>query len=129
VPVEPSRFASSVVTPQGYKAGVGAPVQPTSYHMISHHSSASFPMAKKKKIEKQIWKNKKGLLSLRGVILLSLLSHGGVELARIEVMQEHLQNLISQGSMTAVELATYRVPTDPASPTLAGGYIVTCAVF
>jgi hypothetical protein len=37
----------------GYKADLVAPVTPTSSHMISHHSSTSFPMAKKKeKIEK-----------------------------------------------------------------------------
>jgi hypothetical protein len=29
-----------------------------------------------------------------------------------EVTQEHLQNLVSQGYMTAVELATCRVPED-----------------
>jgi hypothetical protein len=33
-----------------------------------------------------------------------------------EVMQEHLQNLMSQGYMTVAELATYRVPEDPSSP-------------
>jgi hypothetical protein len=44
--MEPSHFASSVVTPRGYKAAV-APTQPTSSHMISHHPSASFPMAEK----------------------------------------------------------------------------------
>jgi hypothetical protein len=37
------------------------------------------------------------------------------------VTQEHLQNLISQGYMTAVELATYRVPKDPTSPPPVGG--------
>jgi hypothetical protein len=46
-----------------------------------------------------------------------------------EVTQEHLQNLISQGYMTAAELATCLVPEDPASPTLAGGYIVACMTF
>jgi hypothetical protein len=95
MPAEPSRFASSVVTLWGYNASVVAPMQPTSSCMISHHSNISFPTAEKKKIEKLIWKNKRGLLSLRGVILLSLLFHGGVELARVEVTQEHLQNLIS----------------------------------
>jgi hypothetical protein len=38
----------------------------------------------------------------------------------LEVMQEHLQNLMSQGYMTAAELATYCVPEDPSSPALAG---------
>jgi hypothetical protein len=52
---EPNRFASSVVTLQGYKAGVVTPVQPTCSHTISHHSSISFPTAEKdEKIEKQI---------------------------------------------------------------------------
>jgi predicted transcriptional regulator len=37
-----------------------------------------------------------------------------------DAMQEHLQNLISQGYMTAMKLATYRVPEDPASPILVG---------
>jgi hypothetical protein len=54
MPVEPSRFSSLVVTPRGSKAGVVAPVQPTSSHTISYHSSASFPMAEKEEIEKQI---------------------------------------------------------------------------
>jgi hypothetical protein len=46
-----------------------------------------------------------------------------------EVMQEHLQNLISQGYMIAVELATGRVLEDLASPAPVGGYIVACAMF
>jgi hypothetical protein len=44
-------------------------------------------------------------------------------------MQEHLQNLMSQGYMTVVELAAYRVPVDPASPVQAGGYVVSCMEF
>jgi hypothetical protein len=31
--------------------------------------------------------------------------------------------------MTAVELATCHVLEDPASPALAGGYVVSCAAF
>jgi hypothetical protein len=47
-----------------------------------------------------------------------------------EVMQEHLQNLVSQEYMTMAELATCRVPEDPASPIQAGGgYVVACATF
>jgi hypothetical protein len=46
-----------------------------------------------------------------------------------EVTQEHLQNLISQGYMTVVELTTCRIPEDPTSPAPAGGYVVTCTVF
>jgi hypothetical protein len=33
-----------------------------------------------------------------------------------EVMQVHVQNRVSQGYMTMAELATCRVPDDPASP-------------
>jgi hypothetical protein len=40
-----------------------------------------------------------------------------------------MQNLVSQGYMTAVELVTCRVPEDPASPVQAGGYVVACATF
>jgi hypothetical protein len=47
----------------------------------------------------------------------------------LEVMQEHLQNLVSQGYMMIVELATCRVPEDPASPVQAGGYVIACATF
>jgi hypothetical protein len=46
-----------------------------------------------------------------------------------EITQEHLQNLVRQGYLTAVELATYRVPADSASPAPMGGYIVTCSAF
>jgi hypothetical protein len=44
-------------------------------------------------------------------------------------MQEHLQDLVCQGYMTTTELATYRVPKDPASPVLVGGYVVVCVAF
>jgi hypothetical protein len=47
----------------------------------------------------------------------------------LEVTQEHLQNLISQGYKIAVELVTCRVPKDHASPTPAGGYITACVAF
>jgi hypothetical protein len=46
-----------------------------------------------------------------------------------EVMQEHLKNLMSQGYMIAVELATCRVPEDLAFPALAEGYVVVCMAF
>jgi hypothetical protein len=42
------RFASSVVTPQGYKARGCSCTQPTSSYMISHRLPTSFPMAEKK---------------------------------------------------------------------------------
>jgi hypothetical protein len=46
-----------------------------------------------------------------------------------EVTQAHLQDLVSQGFMMAVELATYHVPEDLSSAVLAGGYVVACAAF
>jgi hypothetical protein len=46
-----------------------------------------------------------------------------------EATQEPLQNLMSKGYMTAAELMTCHVPEDPASPILAGGYVVACAAF
>jgi hypothetical protein len=46
------------------------------------------------------------------------------------VTQKHLQNLMSPGNMTAAELATCRVPEDPASPAMVGGgYVVVCTAF
>jgi hypothetical protein len=48
----------------------------------------------------------------------------------LEIMQEHLQNLMSQGYMTTVELVTYHVPEGPTSPiSMGGGYVVACAAF
>jgi hypothetical protein len=41
-----------------------------------------------------------------------------------EVMQEHLENLLSWGNMAAAELATYLVPMDLASPASVGGYVM-----
>jgi hypothetical protein len=46
-----------------------------------------------------------------------------------EVTLEQLKNLVGQGYMTATELATYRVPEDPTSPILAGGYVMACMMF
>jgi hypothetical protein len=42
---------------------------------------------------------------------------------------EHLQDLVSQGFMTAVELVTYRMPEDLASPLPVGGYMVAHMAF
>jgi hypothetical protein len=47
----------------------------------------------------------------------------------LEVTQEHQQNLMSQGYMTTVKLATYRVPEDLASPAPTEGYVVACMAF
>jgi hypothetical protein len=46
-----------------------------------------------------------------------------------EVTLEHLQNFVSQGCMSAVELATSRMSEDPAFPAPMGGYVVACAAF
>jgi hypothetical protein len=47
----------------------------------------------------------------------------------LEVSWEHLQNIISKGCMTAVELAICLVPAGPECPALAEGFIVVCAAF
>jgi hypothetical protein len=47
----------------------------------------------------------------------------------LEVLQGHMQNLISQEYMTATELATCCVPVNPASPSPAGGFVMACMVF
>jgi hypothetical protein len=47
----------------------------------------------------------------------------------LEVTQEHLQNLISQGYMTVAELATCRVPKDLAFPIPVEGYVMVCTMF
>jgi hypothetical protein len=47
-----------------------------------------------------------------------------------EVTLEHLQDLMSHGFMTTVELVTCHVPADPTSPVpVGGGYVVACAMF
>jgi hypothetical protein len=53
-PAKASCFASPVATPWGYKASGRPYVQPMSSHIISNHLPASFPMAEKNVIEKQI---------------------------------------------------------------------------
>jgi hypothetical protein len=45
------------------------------------------------------------------------------------ITQEHLQNFVTLGYMIAAELGTYRVPEDPTSPILIGGYVVACVAF
>jgi hypothetical protein len=46
-----------------------------------------------------------------------------------EITQEHMQNLVSQGYMTAAKLATCRVSADPISPTPVAEHVVACAAF
>jgi hypothetical protein len=45
------------------------------------------------------------------------------------VMPKHLHNLMSLGYMTAIKLATYRVPEEPMPPVPTRGYVVLCASF
>jgi hypothetical protein len=47
----------------------------------------------------------------------------------LETTQEHLQNLVCLGYMTAMALATCCVPTDPPFPAPRVGYVVACLVF
>jgi hypothetical protein len=47
----------------------------------------------------------------------------------LEVTQEHLQNLVSQGYMTMTELATCYVPKDLTSPAPTRGYVLSCVMF
>jgi hypothetical protein len=47
----------------------------------------------------------------------------------LEATQEQLQNLMSQGYMMAAERTTCRVPEDPASLVLTGGYVMACSMF
>jgi hypothetical protein len=46
-----------------------------------------------------------------------------------EVTQDYLQNLVSQGYMTASKHVTCHVPEDPASHVYSEGYIMACATF
>jgi hypothetical protein len=47
----------------------------------------------------------------------------------LEVMQAQLQNLMSQGFMTAAELMTCCLPDDPTPPMPVEGYVVAFAPF
>jgi hypothetical protein len=43
-----------------------------------------------------------------------------------EVMQDHLENLMSLRFMTVVELVTRHMPEGPTSPMPAGRYVMAC---
>jgi hypothetical protein len=66
------------------------------------------------------------MLSLWGIISLSLMFHGGVGLVHVRGHTRAPENLTSLGYMTATELATYCVPEDPTSPAPVGGYVMVC---
>jgi hypothetical protein len=46
-----------------------------------------------------------------------------------EITHVHLQDLVSQGFMMVVELATCRLPENPTSPAPVEGYVVAFTVF
>jgi hypothetical protein len=50
-------------------------------------------------------------------------------LPSLKVTQERLQNLMSQGYITALEMATYHVPQNATSPVPVGEYVMACVVF
>jgi hypothetical protein len=63
----PNCFASSVLTPRGYKASVATPAQPTSSHTIFHRFSTSFPMVEKKEENRETdLKKQEGVVELTG---------------------------------------------------------------
>jgi hypothetical protein len=82
-PALPSRFASWVVTPLGYKAGSRSYVQPMSSRTISHHLPTSFHTTEKKDRWRNRSRNRTWLLSLHGVASPFLLIHGGVGLDHV----------------------------------------------
>jgi hypothetical protein len=109
---------------------VVTPAQPTSSHMISLYSSASFPMAQKRGVEKQILKDKKVVVELTGSrssFLFCLM----VELSwpMLEVTREYQEKLVHKGYMTVAEFVTCLVPVDPMSPAPVKGFIVVCVAF
>jgi hypothetical protein len=63
-PVEPCRFAYSVVTLRGYTADVVAPVQHTSSCTIFHCSSGSSPTVEKEKNGETDLKKQEGIVEL-----------------------------------------------------------------
>jgi hypothetical protein len=115
----------------GYKACVVAHAHLTSSRMTSHHFSGSFPMTEKKEKNRETYLKEIGGGCRAYRVLSFSLFYSIAELrwSALEVTQEHLQNLVSQGHMIAVELATYRVPANPASLAPVGGYVMGCTMF
>jgi hypothetical protein len=69
------------------------------------------------------------LLSLWDIVPPSLVFHGEVGLVCIGGHARATAKLMSQGYMTATELATCHVSEDPTSPTLMKGYVMACVEF
>jgi hypothetical protein len=125
VPIRARLFTSSVVTPQGYKVG-GLPC--ANLRPLAQPPIVSSPpsLRLKRKRGREIDPENRGESSWAYMVWLLLPFQTMAEQGWIpsEVTQAHLQDLMSQGFMTAVELATCHVPEDPASPASAGGYVV-----
>jgi hypothetical protein len=79
---KPSRIATLIVKPRGYKAGSRSYAQHTSFHMISHRLPTSFPMAEKERNRKTNLEIGEGCWAYKCVASPSLLNHGKVGLDR-----------------------------------------------
>jgi hypothetical protein len=79
MPAEPSCFASSVVTPLGYKAGGRS----YATYIFVQDFPISLWLKRKRDREIDLEKNRRELLSVQGVVPPSLLFDGGVGLVRI----------------------------------------------
>jgi hypothetical protein len=101
--------------------------------MISLCSSASFPVAKKREnreIDLKESKKRGSFFAYKGKMsLFPFESMAELGWPTSEIMTKHLQNLVSQGYMSAVELATCHVPAAPMSPSPVVGYVVACSSF
>jgi hypothetical protein len=98
----------------------------------SHHLLASFSTPEKRERERDTWRDRyrnNGKFWGRRECCFSFPLHLWQNKAGSppEVTQVHLQDLVSQGFMMAAELATYRVPEEPASPAPAEGFILPFA--
>jgi hypothetical protein len=78
--MEPHRFASSVVTQRGHKAGGHF----CATYIFSHNLPASFPTLEKERGNRETYlKEQEGVVELMGVASLSLMFHGRVGLAHV----------------------------------------------
>jgi hypothetical protein len=84
-------FASSVVTPWGYKSEQSPLHTPTSSRTISHCLLTSFLASEKRKREKE----REGFGGLESIASPSLSNHGGTRLDPSKVMQVHMQSFVS----------------------------------
>jgi hypothetical protein len=129
--MEPNSFASSAITPWGYKAGLVTPVQPTSSCMISLYSSASFPIIRKRENrEIDLKENKRWVISAyREAIFLSLWFHGGVGLVcaggHMRAPAKSCKSRVYDCGRTSYLSCS----CSSCIPAPAAGYVMTCSVF